>query len=212
MNPTIVYVHGAGCSPISFNYICSMLPEHTQVLYSYNAEMPVDKILNHLYESLCSPTMGKNYFLVGHSLGGVIATALTYRNNSDGNKLKINGVVSMSAPFGGSKVANYLKLMYPKYGLFDNIATFSPVIKSIGTVGAIVPTMNIVTSSGGIPMIKGENDGVVSVRSQKELRNCQTIEIRLNHFEILISKQTVDLINKFVWDMSNINQTSKSVT
>jgi pimeloyl-ACP methyl ester carboxylesterase len=192
----IIYIHGAGSSSVSFNFLKAQFPEHTHDFLEYDDRCPLDSIIDQLYEKLPDD---REFFLVAHSLGGVIATALTYKNNVNNDKKKIKAVVSISAPFGGTKIANYLKWFYPGYGLFDNVATINPVIQSIQTVGAIVPTLCVVTNGGSLPLIGGASDGVVSVKSQTSLENAIKVVLTLNHFEVLLSYDTASIIGGYIW-------------
>lgn len=203
-NCTIIYLHGANSTSTSFNFIRYRMRENKvvdSVAYApeYNPSMSMDQLIPELYGRMNPFHQKDPIFLVGHSLGGVIATLLTYWNEDVGpEKLNILGVVSIASPFGGSKAANFLKWMYPSYGLFDNVATNSPWIKLMSQKGAIVPTRTIITTAGNSPLIREDNDGVVSVKSQMALKNSEQVLLEHNHFEVLLSDFTAGHIAEFI--------------
>jgi hypothetical protein len=191
----IIYVHGASSTPTSFNYISQNLPEHERLDFSYDSLKELEKTVYKLYDFLPD----EEHCVVTHSMGGIIGVATTYLNSFRGDKKKTKKMVTLSSPFCGSKMANYLKWMYPKYGLFDNVSTNNPMILSIQERGAIIPTLNIITKGGESPVIQEENDGVISVSSQISLRSCTRKIIDVNHFEVLMSPDVTTAIKEYLW-------------
>lgn len=188
----IIFVHGASSTPESFNFICQNLPEHERINFKYDSSIPLEYLVE---EFIGFVEPGHNYQIVAHSLGGLVATAASYALPSG----SISRMAIMSTPFAGSKAAGYLKWLFPKYGLFDSVADSNSVVLTIQNRGAIVPTLTVITSGGEIPLIKGPNDGVVSVDSQVSLRNCEKKIFRLNHFEVLLSYDVVKAIKEYLW-------------
>jgi pimeloyl-ACP methyl ester carboxylesterase len=191
----IIYVHGASSTSTSFNYIAQNLPEHNRINFEYDCRINIEKIVEDLYNFI--PDTG-DYNLISHSLGGIIATGVTYLNKD--KKKSIRKVVTMSTPFGGSKIATYLRWFFPRYGLFDNVAEDAPLIMMEKRRGAITPTLNIVTDGGETPIMREKNDGVVSVLSQLMLKNVENMKVfNLNHFEVLLDPQVVEAVKEFIW-------------
>lgn len=191
----IVYVHGASSTPLSFNYIAQNLPEHERLDFSYDTLRELEKTVYQLYDFLPE----EEHCIVTHSMGGIVGVASTFLNSSRGNKKKIVKMVVISSPMAGSKIANYLKWMYPKYGLFDNVSTNNPVILTIRERGVIIPTLNVITKGGESPVMQEENDGVITVSSQLALRGSSNQVFNLNHFEVLLSLDVVDAVKEFLW-------------
>lgn len=189
---TVWYVHGANSSPVSFNYITSKLPKHTSRPFSYGPEESLDDISQRLVEAIQS-SKGK-VSLIGHSLGGIVAFLAAF-----GIKDKVDKIVTMSTPFGGVKYANTLKMFFPKYLLLKQLHTGSDHIHHVLKHDVIVPTLTLISTSGHVPLIAEPNDGVVEISSQAALRNATAQEIELNHFEILLSPDTVKHIRKFIF-------------
>lgn len=192
MGKTIIYVHGASSTPESFNFISQNLPEHQRINFQYNCIEPIENIVREFVDTL--PEEGE-YSVIAHSLGGVVSVAGSYLLKEP----IISKMAILSSPFGGSKIASYLKWMYPKYGLFDNVSVTNPLILTIKERGAIVPTLNIITNGGELPLIREKNDGVVSVASQMALKNCEKKIFSLNHFEVLLSYDVTKAIKEYLW-------------
>ena len=52
------------------------------------------------------------------------------------------------------------------------------------------------TTAGKSPWVVEENDGVVTLKSMKYLPDMELIELPLNHYEVVISDKTVNLIKE----------------
>lgn len=189
----IVYIHGANSTPATFNYIKRSLPKHTAIDISYQNDIALEDIIEDAYARIPED---KPVHIVGHSLGGLIAVAISQINLIRKDK-QIEKVLTISSPFGGCKGADLLRWIYPTHRLFSDISTVSPMIRVIKKIGAVVPTKCLVTNHGAIPLITGENDGVVSVESQMELKGCEFAKQSHNHFEVLLSEDTVLCIREF---------------
>jgi pimeloyl-ACP methyl ester carboxylesterase len=195
------FIHGANASPASFNHIKKELeldPElndYNFVDITYDCQEDLKSIVSVL---AASAPKNKQFYMVGHSLGGVLAAAVSQKIKQFELPVSLRGVVSLASPFGGSESADYLRWMYPHYYLFRSISTQSRIITDVKAVGAVVPTLSIVTTSGNNPLFPSANDGVVTVASQRALPKATYIEMPYNHFEILVSKETVDHIKLFL--------------
>lgn len=191
MKPTIVYVHGAHASPTSFAWIKRGLPAHKVVDVAYSCDRSVDRVVDDVTARL---TLERGpVVLMGHSLGGVIAASVAQRVPEHVSK-----VVTMSAPFGGVRVASVLRWVVPA-PLFDDIHPRSPLLRRLHAHPIPAPVMAIVTTEGGTPLITEANDGVVAVESQEALPGVNYTRLPLNHFEVLLSQDTVDRIRNFVF-------------
>jgi hypothetical protein len=56
------------------------------------------------------------------------------------------------------------------------------------------PWTNIVTTSGNSPWIIHDNDGVVTVKSMKCRTDMNLIEVDINHYEVVLSPITINII------------------
>jgi predicted alpha/beta hydrolase family esterase len=194
-------IHGANASPASFNYIKDKLEEDpnfndfmfTEV--SYNCQEHIPSIVKAL---AASAPKDKQLYIIGHSLGGVIAAAISQRIKHFEMNASLRGVITLASPFGGSESADYLKWLYPNYHLFKSISTQNRMIVDLQSAGAVVPTLSLITSSGNNPLISKANDGVVTVSSQRSLPGSRYVEVPFNHFEVMVVPETVDHIKSFL--------------
>jgi hypothetical protein len=201
MDKTIIYVHGASSTPLTFNYLKQNFPSHNIIEFSYDSNEDVEDHVMELAKILNSLNGGA--YIIAHSLGGVIAMGATYLSS------KPVRMVTISSPFAGSKAATYLKWLYPNYGVFNNVSVTNPLIQEIQKKGTVWPTLNIVTTGGDSPFLKETNDGVVSVSSQLSLKGASRERTyRLNHFEVLLSPLIVKEIKEYIWEIYDENKTS----
>lgn len=179
----IVFIHGAGATHKSFGYIQSIMKptKFTHLEYDVsngfmaNLEYMVDQV-----EDL------NNFFIIAHSLGGIYAIHLQ-------NLLpeKILGVVSMSTPFRGSKMARYMNWVFPKNCLFREISPNAKPIKSTYTMPITVPWLQIVSTGGGVPWHISENDSVVTTASMMDRPDVEITTVTSCHYEILVDPEVV---------------------
>ncbi|RYD62074.1 MAG: alpha/beta fold hydrolase [Verrucomicrobiaceae bacterium] len=184
MNP-IWYIHGASSTARSFNYIKSELPVHEFEDIEYTHAHPVTRVVDAVVARLESSPVPVT--LIGHSLGGVIAVAASQRSQN------VRNVVTMASPFGGSQVASLMRWISPSQ-LLDDIHPHSPLIRAVKRAKNRVHIMSIVTTGGGISLISGENDGVVTTESQTSILGPVYLRVPVNHFEVLLCRESVELI------------------
>lgn len=195
--PSIWFIHGANASPLSFASIQTKLKEVSELAgaefmnVKYNCQDPIATTIELIAESL---PKDRPVYLIGHSLGGVLAVAVSQRAKHFELNVDIKAVVTLAAPIGGCEGADYLQWLFPHYHLFKNISTKNRVVNDIKAVGALVPTLCFVTTSGNNPIYPEANDGVVTVNSQRALKRSVDIEVPYNHFEVLLSDNVVDHI------------------
>lgn len=190
---TVVYTCGFNSSHRSFSYLQCKLPTHTIVPVAYNSHQPLRDSLDQVRNQL---PKGR-FSLVGHSLGGVISTLLAAEHHD-----RVDGLVTISAPLAGSRAAVGLRWLpgYPK--VLHDITPTSPKIELISQLKLDVPTMCIISTGGNLPTSLEPNDSVVTVSSQRALKFGRKIEVKANHFEILLHERTVKLISDFIFEDS----------
>lgn len=191
MIPKIWYIHGASSTPRGFNWLHAQLPDHDRVDVSYG-DHEVGEIIPKLIKDL------KNEIgpvrIIGHSLGGVIAAFLAQRSK------KVERVFTISAPFGGSEAASWLRWVSFD-PLLAHIHPNSYLITSLKKRKLLAPMFSIVTTSSRFPMsvLLPKNDGVVSHASQLALAGPTFVELNLNHFEVLLAKETAEHAREFLF-------------
>lgn len=190
---SIVYIHGAGASSLSFNYIKSNLPEYSSFDISYQTTDTLEKNLHTIKNTLESNFDSDPINIISHSLGGNIAAILKTEFG-----MNINKLVTMSTPFAGSKMLYLASLIYPTTQLFKDAKHTSKFMCKTKNV-ILDNTLCFVTTAGYNPVVGLEpNDGVVTVKSQKTVRPTKMIELPLNHTEVLLSPQVITDIKKFI--------------
>ena len=186
---TLIYVHGANSTPLSFAFFKEHMDEPDHVDFEYSVLDPVENAVNALIKT--TREHGKAVDVVSHSLGGVIATVAARRG------AKIRRLVTISSPFGGSRLASMLRWTHPCQ-LFDDIHVYSPFILEAISSPAPIDMHSIVTCAGSRTLFGEDNDGVVSVASQMALSGPHYKKIDLNHFEILLSREIVIEIKDYL--------------
>jgi pimeloyl-ACP methyl ester carboxylesterase len=191
MQKLIWYIHGANATPSSFQRIKEKLPRHDARDIAYSVAIPLGETINTLITQVNGET--RPIHVVSHSLGGVLAVALAQRH------ARIARVATLSAPFGGSRVADMLRWWFPCQ-LYNDIHSNAPVIQEIGRRSCDAPVLSIVTTGGATPLITEPNDGVVSVTSQMALDGPTYIKLPLNHFEVLLADDTLKHLGDFLFN------------
>lgn len=195
------FIHGANATPSSFNYIKDNLakdPELNNYLFkdiTYDCQDGISDIVSIMIKKAPSKVP---LYIVGHSLGGVLAAIMAQEFFSIRSDIDLRGILTFSSPFGGSESANYLKWLYPKYNLFKNISTSNGWVKKLKEYSGPVPITSLVTSSGNNPLFPTSNDGVVTISSQRALKGAKYIELPSNHFEVLVNPNTIKYTKEFL--------------
>lgn len=183
----LFYIHGANATPGSFNYLHKQIAQPA-CFADYNSS---NGFYNNL-EKMKSQLAQDDWFLVTHSLGGVYAAHL---QEFLGSRLK--GVVSISAPFGGSELCDLLVMIHPFSRLFRDTGTISrPIIEAQKLMQVSTTSWTaIITNTGPTAYLPTDNDGVISTSSQLKLSDrMETVCIDTNHYEILQDNRVLDII------------------
>ena len=138
----------------------------------------------------------KELFFICHSLGGIYALHL-----ANIFKDSTMGAVTISTPYGGAEAADYAKYFLPFNRLLRDIGPNSKPILSANNIKIQHPWTNIVTTRGNSPWIIQKNDGVVTFNSMTHKQDMEFIEIDSNHYEVVISPITVEVINRCLTEL-----------
>lgn len=182
--PQIIMIHGANATERSFAYIISQLPNWGVTMINYESADGFYYNLERIVQRVA--TLGP-VFIVAHSLGGVYALHLLQH-------VKVNRVISISSPFGGSAIADWARFMMPAYQLFRDIGTRSQPIQQCKEIAITIPWTQVVTTRGAVPWHNADNDGVVTIPSMTGRNDIEYVYVHENHYEILGSDIVVNLI------------------
>lgn len=183
----IVYIHGANATDASFNYIREHVSSEDCAI-NYSSDNGFERNLEVMVNQLSTI---RNMFFVGHSLGGIYALHL-----ANALPKQVLGAVTLSTPYGGSEIADYVKYFLPFNRLLRDIGSNSWPIRQASKFTIQHSWTNLVTIRGNSPWFSKPNDGVVSVESQSHLRDIELIDVNCNHYEILLNRSAVNLIKQ----------------
>lgn len=181
----IIYIHGANASSVSFNYIRSQLAYDDHVI-DYNSTDGFKSNLIRIHQEIKHFT---DVFFIGHSLGGIYALHLANLMPAS-----VLGAVTLSTPYGGSEIADVVKYLLPFSKLLRDIGPASEPMQTTRDIKVQHPWLNVVSIKGDSPWMARQNDGVVSLNSMRCRTDMALVELPLNHYEIVLSPDTVDII------------------
>ena len=182
----IVYIHGASATHESFNYLRHHLGGIDTCL-EYNSDDGFENNLAMMQERL---KVYKKIFFICHSLGGIYALHLAEKFSN-----RVQGAITLSTPYGGSKAADYAKYFVPFSRLMREIGPKSFPMSHIQSIEIPWPWLNVVSIRGNSPFIVEPNDGVVTLASQRALADkMDLVDLDVNHYEIVMSPRTVTII------------------
>lgn len=185
----IVYVHGASATAESFTHIRQFVRDHFEepdIMLEYRSE---DGFENNLESMIGTLDDAERLFFISHSLGGIYSLYL-----ADHYRETTRGGVSLSTPYAGSEQADFAKYFLPFSRLMKDIGTMSAPIRQSKQITAPENWTQIVTVRGQSPWIKEPNDGVVTIKSMRSREDFELIEVPLNHYEVVLSNQVVNII------------------
>jgi len=187
----VCYLHGFNSSHRSFNYIQNKLPAHEIIPINFDSHQPFALSLVDIEKQLPKTP----FSFVTHSLGGLAAVYLAEKLQN-----RVKAIVSISAPFGGSKAAIALRWVpgYPK--VFEDITPGSATISRLTTLKIKAPLLSIISVGGNLPTTSEQNDSVVTIASQKALPYGKKVEVKANHFEVVMHEKTISLIEDFLFE------------
>lgn len=190
----LVYIHGANATAHTFNYIRSQL-SYIDTVIQYDCHVSFSENILSMKKRM---RRLRDVFFVAHSLGGVYAMHLAHAFPN-----KVRGAVTLSTPYGGSQEAQMAIWVMPHNQLIRDIRPSADPIADLTNMTPSMPWCNVVTTSGGSPFIRGDNDGVVTTDSMCALSDrMDIIKIDLNHFEVVLSEQVTEIIHDRIQQVS----------
>ena len=180
----LVYIHGANATPASFNFIRQHIGDG--LLLSYDSNMGFKNNLARLTAELENK---HNIVFIAHSLGGIYALHL-----ANAMPDRVTRAITISTPYGGHCLADYAKLFLPFHTLLHDIGPNSWPVASAQNIEIKWPWTNAVSIKGNAPWMSEENDGVVTIASQRHRTDIELIDVDSNHYEIVLNQRVVDII------------------
>lgn len=187
----IAYIHGFNSSHRSFNYLQAKLPAHDIIPVNYSSHQPLRDSIDEVRKKL--PKTGR-FSLVGHSLGGILATLMAAEHVD-----RVEHLVTISSPLGGSKAASLVRWIPGHPRILHDITPTSGKIELLSQLRLETPTLSIFSTGGSLPTTGEANDSIVTVASQKALPFGKKLEVKANHFEVLLHEKTVKHIEDFIF-------------
>lgn len=184
----IVYIHGANATGDSFNYIRNHITGYEEIVFDYDSKDGFYVNLENMQKKMHKI---RDAFFVCHSLGGVYALHLANLFPK-----KVLGAVTIATPYGGAEVADYAKYFLVFSRLLRDIGPNSNPIKTANNIVIQHPWTQIVTTEGSSPWMVEPNDGVVTIRSMRQRKDMQQIDLESNHYEVVISPECVKIIEQ----------------
>jgi pimeloyl-ACP methyl ester carboxylesterase len=183
---TVVWIHGANQTHLSFEYLRSQCLFKKEYLVNYSSSDGFYNNLNQIIEE--TQNLGP-LFVVGHSLGGLYGLHLTKHVN-------VVGAVSLSTPFGGSSTADWAKFIVPTYRLFKEVGRRSKPVVDGMKIKLQIPWTQIVSTAGSVPYHGAPNDGVVTIDSMTCRSDMTKIEMPHTHYEVVCSDEVAKIVQQ----------------
>ena len=184
--PSIVLIHGANQSNVSFEYLRYVLSGFQYINIEWN---PTSGFYDNLDEMIVAVKDSGPVYLVGHSMGCIYAAHLSQHVDCIGG-------AALSAPWGGSKAADWLRYATPSYPLYKEVGTKSPIIVTGREFKLPGQWINYVSTKGDVPGIGEKNDCVLTVASMTARTDIKHKFIDATHYEILMSTSLIHSIGK----------------
>jgi pimeloyl-ACP methyl ester carboxylesterase len=182
----IVLIHGANASKISWNWVGSNLEKSTRL--SWGMMVQPEKNLLALEAELPDKCI-----VVGHSMGGLYAWHLANRNPD-----RVIAGISVATPWGGSIQAGIWKMFNFNIPWLQMLTRHEPWTAQTRLLETPVPWTNVVCTHGFDLFGVGDNDGVVTVESQRELHGpAKEIVLDYGHNEVLQSPELLEIIKSY---------------
>ena len=184
-NLSVIWIHGANQSGLSFQYLRSLTRFKNELVVEYDTSNKFKNNLEILAREIIQ--LRGPYFIIGHSMGGLYALHLT-------KHVDVAGAVSISTPFAGSWTADWARFFVPAYQLFRDVGRRSIPIKEAEEIKIKVDWTQIVSTKGNVPYHGGQNDGVCTIKSMKSRKDMEMVEVPHTHFEVMCSDVVVKII------------------
>jgi pimeloyl-ACP methyl ester carboxylesterase len=184
MTKRIYAIHGAFSTPTIFNFLKLKLKDYTWEFLDYHADV---RGVSEICDRIC---INEPCHVIGHSMGGLIAL-------SAADHINVASITTIATPLDGLDV-NAIQAYLTRSGFINEIAHRSRFMQQLHAYQYTQPVQHIITTNGFNPFMYTDNDGVVSLKSQRGWAAGPTIEVAANHSEVMMHSDTVQAIKRFL--------------
>ena len=184
--PSIVLIHGAYQSNVTFEYMRHALPSFQYINIEWST---TGGFYNNLKEMVAALEDAGPVYLVGHSMGGIYAAHLSQH-------VTCIGGATLSAPWGGSKTADWFKYLAVNHPLYKEVSTNSEIITSARNFKLPGPWTNYVSTEGNAPGMGENNDCVLTIDSMTARKDIHTKYIKATHYEIVMNTSLIHSVGE----------------
>ena len=182
----IFAIHGAFSTPTIFNYAKSKIKNYDWHMFDYSDDInDFEKICERAIDNIAEPV-----HVIGHSMGGMIALYLS-------GHYHVRGITTIASPLDGLDVSMAQQYM-SRSSFIRELSKNGRFINNLHRAGYPMPVQHIITTRGFNPYMFDENDGVVSLTSQRGWHVGHVHEIAANHAEIMQHDDCIKQIKKFI--------------
>jgi triacylglycerol esterase/lipase EstA (alpha/beta hydrolase family) len=182
----IFAIHGAFSTPAIFNYARTKIKSHQWQMFDYSDDInDFQQVCGRAIEAVTEPC-----HVIGHSMGGMIGLYLAGHWN-------VKSVTTIASPLDGLDVSMAQQYI-SRSSFIRELRRNGNFIHDLQRQAYLMPVQHIITTRGFNPYMFEENDGVVSLSSQRGWSAGEIHEIAANHAEIMQHDDCIKLIKKFI--------------
>ena len=181
----ILAIHGAFSTPTIFNYAKVKIRADWQ-MFDYSADI-------NNFERICERAIAEinePCHVIGHSMGGMIALYLA-------GHWQVQSITTIASPLDGLDVSMAQQYL-SRSSFIRELSRNGRFIADLHRAAYPMPVQHIITTRGFNPYMFDDNDGVVSLTSQRGWSAGTVHEIAANHAEIMQHDECIKLIKIFI--------------
>lgn len=182
----ILAIHGAFSTPTIFNYAKIKIRGYDWQMFDYSNDINnFEQICEQAIDSIDEPV-----HVIGHSMGGMIALYLAGHH-------QVQSITTIASPLDGLDVSMAQQYM-SRSSFIRELKKNGRFIMDLHQQSYPMPVQHIITTRGFNPYMFDENDGVVSLTSQRGWSAGAVHEISANHAEIMQHDDCIKQIKTFI--------------